>query len=58
MYLKAKADAINEYDPNWWEAICSNFYDDYWKASCKEVEILYKMGSWKIVNLTPYMNVL
>ena len=42
IFLKAKAADRKEDNTNWWEAICTPFENDYWKADCKKVEILEK----------------
>ena len=50
LFLKAKAEASKEDNPNWWEAMKSPFADEYWKAAVKEIETLEKMGVWDVVN--------
>ena len=58
LFLKAKAAASKEDNPNWWEAMKSPFADEYWKAACKEVETLEGMDSWEVVDKEPGMNVI
>jgi hypothetical protein len=58
MFLKAKASASKEDNPNWWEAMNSTFADEYWKAACKEIETLEKMGAWEVVDIAEGMNVI
>ena len=37
-FLKAKAEASKEDNPNWWQAMKSPFVDEYWQAAVEEIE--------------------
>ena len=50
LFLKAKAEASNANNPNWWKAMKSPFADEYWTAAVKEIKTLEKMDCWDVVN--------
>ncbi len=50
LFLKAKAKASKQDNPNWFQAMNGPFADEYWKAACKEIQTLEDMGAWDIVN--------
>ena len=58
LFLKAKAAASKEDNPNYWEAMNGPFADEYWKAAVKEIETLEGMDAWDVVDKTPDMNVI
>ena len=50
LFLKAKAAASKEDNPNWWQAMSGPFADEYWKAAVTEIETLEAMGAWEVVD--------
>ena len=40
LFLKAKAAASTEYNPNWHQAMNGQFDDEYWEAAVTEIETL------------------
>ena len=58
LFLKAKAAASREDNPNWREATNGPFADDYWKAMQVEIATLESMGAWEIVDRADDMNVI
>ena len=34
------------------------FFDDYWKASCRDIETLETMEAWVVVDINQYMNII
>ena len=45
LFLKAKAAASKEDNPNYWEAMNGPFVDEYWNAAVKEIETLEGMDA-------------
>ena len=58
LFLKAKAAASREDNPNWREATNGPFADDYWKAMQVKIATLESMGAWEIVDRADDMNVI
>jgi len=58
LFLKAKAEASKEDNPNWNQAMNGPFADEYWKAACTEIETLESMGAWDVVKRDDKMNVI
>lgn len=58
LFLKAKAEASKEDNPNWNTAMGSEFADEWWKACEVEIETLESMGAWEVVERTAEMNVI
>ena len=58
LFLKAKAAASSEDNPNWWQAMNGPFADEFWKAAVTELETLEGMDAWEIVDQTDEMNVI
>ena len=40
LFLKFKAAASTEYNPNWRQAISGQFADEYWESAVTEIETL------------------
>ena len=58
LFLKAKAAASKQDNPNWWQAMDSEFAEEFWKAAVTEIETLEAMGAWEVVDKTDEMNVI
>jgi hypothetical protein len=58
LFLKAKAAASKDDNPNWWQAMRGPFADDYWKAAITEIETLENMGAWDVVDRPENGNVI
>ena len=58
LFLKAKSAASKEDNPNWWQAMTSEFADDYWKAAVTDIETLENMNAWDVVDRPVDKNVL
>ena len=46
LFLKAKASAIQEDNPNWRQAMNGQFADEYWETEVIEIETLDSMHAW------------
>ncbi len=49
LFLKAKAEASKEENPNWHDATTGDFADEYWEAMRVESKTLESMGAWKVM---------
>ena len=58
LFLKARAEASNEDNPNWNQEMNAPFSDEYCKAACTELETLEGMGYWYAVDCEDDMNVI
>ena len=58
LFLKAKASAIAEDNPNWRQAMNGHFSDEYWEAAVTEIETLEFIKAWEVVERQYDMNVL
>ena len=58
LFLKAKAAASKQDNPNWWQAMDSEFAEEFWRAAVTEIETLEAMGAWEVVDKTDEMNVI
>jgi hypothetical protein len=58
LFLKARAEASKEDNPNWKQAMSGPFKEEYWKAAVKEIETLEEMGAWEVVDRKDGMNVI
>lgn len=58
LFLKAKAAASKQDNPNWWQAMDIEFTEEFWKAAVTKIETLEAMGAWEIVDKTDEMNVI
>ena len=58
IFLKAKATASAEDNPNWSQAINGQFADEYWEAAFTKIETLESMKAWEVVDQQDDMNVL
>jgi len=56
--LVAKLKGNDADNPSWIQAMNGPFSQEYWEASCLEVETLEKMDAWSVVDRKPEMNVL
>ena len=56
MFLKSKATARKEDNPNWWKVISGTFADEYWKSAFTDINTLEKMSAWVVINRTYNMN--
>ena len=50
MFLKARSEASQLDNPNWWQAMNGPFAAEYWKAACVEIETLENMEAWEVVD--------
>ena len=50
MFLKARSEASQLDNPNWWQAMNGPFAAEYWKAECVEIETLENMEAWEVVD--------
>ena len=57
LFLKTKAAASAEDNPNWRQAMNGKFADEYLEAAVTEVETLEFMKSWEVVEQQDDMNV-
>ena len=57
-FLKAKAAANKEDNPNWWDAMNGPFKAEYWIATCTETRILEGMDAWEVFDKTGDMNMI
>ncbi len=50
LFLKVKAEASKQDNPNLWQAMNGPFADKYWKAAVKEIRTLEirAFGTWSI----------
>lgn len=55
LFLKAKAAAGQEDNPNWFQAMNDPFVQDYWKAAKVEIATLKGMDAWEVVKQTADM---
>ena len=58
LMLAAKSKRNDADNPSWIQAMNGPFSQEYWEASCLEVETLEKMDAWSVVDRKPEMNVL
>ncbi len=58
LFLKAKAAASKEDNPNWHDATTGDFADEYWEAMRVEIKTLESMGAWEVVEREEDMNVI
>ena len=58
LFLKAKAAASKQDNPNWWQAMDSEFAEEFWKAAVTEIETLEAIGAWEVVDETKGMNII
>ena len=58
LFLKAKASAREEDNPNWRQAMNGQFADEYWEAAVTEIDTLEFMKAWEVVERQDDMNVL
>lgn len=58
LFLKAKSAASKGDNPNWWQAMESDYADEFWEAAQLEIRTLEEMGAWEVVDRTPDMNVI
>ena len=58
LFLKAKAAASSEDNPNWRQAMNGQFADEYWDAAVSEIETLESMKAWEVVDQEDDMNVI
>ena len=58
LFLKTKAAASAEDNPNWRQAMNGKFADEYWEAAVTEIETLEFMKAWGVVEQQDDMNVL
>ena len=58
LFLKAKAAASQEDNPNWRQDMNGQFADEYWEAAVTEIETLESMHAWGVVERESEMNVL
>ena len=56
-FLKAKATASAEDNPNWSQAINGQFADEYWEAAIMEIETLKFMKAWEVVERQDDMDI-
>ena len=57
LFLKAKAAASAADNPNWNQAMNSEFANDWWKAAVKEIQTLEEMDAWEVVDRPPDANI-
>ena len=57
-FLKAKAAASKEDNPNWWQAMKGQFADEFWDAAVTEIQTLEEMDAWDVVDRPTDKNVL
>jgi hypothetical protein len=50
LFLKAKAEASKEDNPNWKQAMNQPFTKEFWKAAVKEYRTLEGMNAWEFVD--------
>jgi len=50
LFLKARSEASQQDNPNWWQAMNGPFADEYWKAACVEIETLENMDAWEVID--------
>ena len=58
LFLKAKADASQQDNPNWRQAMDGQFDDEYQEAAIIGIETLKSMSAWKIFDREDDMNVI
>ena len=58
LFLKAKAQASAEDNPNWNQAMNGDAADQYWEACKNELATLEKMKSWEVVDIPPGKHIL
>jgi hypothetical protein len=58
LFLKAKAAASKEDNPNWRDAMNGPFAKEYWEACKTEIATLEAMGAWEVVERLKDMNVI
>ena len=58
LFLKAKAAASQEDNPNWRQAMNGNFANEYWEAAVTDIETPESMHGWEVVQLESEMNIL
>jgi len=58
LFLKAKAQASAEDNPNWNQAMNGDAADQYWQACKNELATLEKMKSWEVVDIPPGKHIL
>ena len=56
--LTAKSKGNYTDNPSWIQTMNGPFSQEYWEASCLEVETLEKMNAWSVIDRKPEMNVL
>ncbi len=58
LFLKAKAVASKEDNPNWHDATTGNFAYKYWEAMRVKIKTLESMVAWEVVEREEDMNVI
>ena len=58
LFLKDKAAASQEDNPNWRQSMNGQFADKNWEAAVTEIETLESMHAWEVVEQESEMNVL
>ena len=58
LFLKSKASASQEENPNWRQAMNGQFADEYWGAAVTDIETLEYMHAWEVFEQESEMNVL
>ena len=58
LFLKAKAQASSEDNPNWNQAMYGDAAAEYWEACKVEIATLEKMESWEVVDIPPGKHIL
>jgi hypothetical protein len=58
LFLKAKAEASKQDNPNWKQAMSGQFADEFWKAAVKEFRTLEGMDAWEVVDRPLHSKVL
>ena len=58
LFLKAKAQASSEDNPNWNQAMYGDAAAEYWDACKVEIATLEKMESWEVVDIPPGKHIL
>ena len=55
--MSAKLTASKLDNPNWPNATCGEFADEYWNVIREEMTTLESMGAWEVVNRDNSMNI-
>ena len=56
--MKSKAAASQADNPNWHQAMNSQFSDEYWEAAVTEIEALESINEWEVADSEDDMNVI